>query len=223
MSRVIAFTALALAVAASPALAAGDARYALADDCWTLQSASAPVSDGPLFLKPTDLGSYMLYDRNKAFLSADSSPLALANGGLTRASDAGPMGDWRVDDADGGAFKIVLPATDKALGLSGGKLALVDVGAAGLFKFTKATGCAEFPEAVTEATGTPSKGKYSFGDVRGIVDAHIHMMAFEFLRRRRPLREAVGPLRHHPRAGRLPRPPGGGRVAAGDRPRRQAA
>jgi microsomal dipeptidase-like Zn-dependent dipeptidase len=37
------------------------------------------------------------------------------------------------------------------------------------------------PEAATEAIGTPSKGKYSFGDVRGIIDAHIHMMAFEFL------------------------------------------
>ena len=34
---------------------------------------------------------------------------------------------------------------------------------------------------MTTATGTPSGGKYSFSDVRGMVDAHMHMMAFEFL------------------------------------------
>jgi hypothetical protein len=179
MRYVIALTALALACAAPAASAAGDARYALANDCWTLKSASSSVTDGPFFLKPTDLGSYLFYDKNKAFLSADSSPLS--SGGLTRASDGGPDGDWKVEDAASGAFKITLPAQGKALGVSGGKLALVDPGAAGLFKFDKASGCAEFPEAVTTATGTPSKGKYSFGDVRGLVDAHMHLMAFEFL------------------------------------------
>src|SRR5918911_222022 len=64
---------------------------------------------------------------------------------------------------------------------SAAELALVDPGAAGTFTFAKARGCADFPEAVTEAFGTPSKGRYSFGDVRGLIDAHIHMMAFEFL------------------------------------------
>ncbi|MEA2493279.1 MAG: hypothetical protein QOJ29_1190 [Thermoleophilaceae bacterium] len=167
--------ALAMAVGATTASAASDARYALANDCWTLQSASASVSDGPFFLKPTDLGSYMFYDKFKTFMAGD------ANGAVTRAADAGANADWRVDDAADGNFKVLLPATGKALGVSGGKLALVDPGSAGLFKFEKATGCAEFPEAATEATGTPAKGKYPFADVRGIVDAHIHMMAFEFL------------------------------------------
>jgi hypothetical protein len=174
MRRLLTFTFLAFACTVPAAFAAGDARYSLANDCWTLKSASAAVSDGPLFLKPTDLGSYMFYDKNKAFLSG-------SGGTLTRASDGGPDGDWTVKDADGGAFKIELPAQGKALGVSGGKLALVDPGSAGLFKFDKASGCAEFPEAVTTATGTPSKGKYPFGDVRGFTDAHMHLMAFEFL------------------------------------------
>src|SRR4051812_12025576 len=130
MRFVITLAALALACAAPAAFAAGDARYTLANDCWTLKAASAPVSDGPFFLKPTDLGSYMFYDKNKAFLSADSSPLAAADSGLTRASDGGPNGDWKVDDAPGGGFKVSLPAQGKALGVSGGKLALVEAGAA---------------------------------------------------------------------------------------------
>jgi microsomal dipeptidase-like Zn-dependent dipeptidase len=179
MRIVTALTILALACAAPAAFAAGDARYSLANDCWTLKSASTSVSDGPFFLKPTDLGSYLFYDKNRSFLSADSGPLA--TGGLTRASDGGPDGDWKVEDASAGTFKITLPSQAKALGVSGGKLALVEPGQAGVFTFDKASGCAEFPEAVTTATGTPSKGKYSFGDVRGLVDAHMHLMAFEFL------------------------------------------
>src|SRR3954447_94645 len=130
-------TVLALATAAPSAFASDEARFRLANDCWTLKSAPAPVSDGPFFLKPTDLGSYMFFDRNKAFLSADSSPLAGTDGGLTRASDGGPDGDWKLDDAPGGAFRITLPSQGKALGVSGGRLALVDPGSAGLFKFDK--------------------------------------------------------------------------------------
>jgi microsomal dipeptidase-like Zn-dependent dipeptidase len=180
MRYVTALAAVVLAFAAPSAFAAGDARYSLANDCWTLKSSSSPVTDGPYYLKPTDLGSYMFFDKNKQFLSADSSPLAGADGGLTRASDGGPDGDWTVEDS-GDGFKVLLKATGKALGVSGGKLVLVEPGQAGVFTFDKASGCAEFPEAVTTATGTPSKGKYSFGDVRGLVDAHMHLMAFEFL------------------------------------------
>src|SRR3954452_19701513 len=103
MRYVIALTALALACAAPAASAAGDARYALANDCWTLKAASAPVSDGPFFLKPTDLGSYMFYDKNKTFLNGD------AGGTVARAADGGPNGDWKVDDA-GDSFKVQLPS-----------------------------------------------------------------------------------------------------------------
>ena len=83
MRIVIALTALALAGAAPTAFAAVDARYALANDCWTLTSASAPVSDGPFFLKPSDLGSYLFYDKNKAFLSG-SNGLGIAYPGRGR-------------------------------------------------------------------------------------------------------------------------------------------
>src|SRR5262245_45579547 len=110
-------------------------RYSFANGCWTLQSSSAPVTGGPFFVKPTDLGSYMLYDKDKHFLSADS------NGEITNADDGGPNGDWRVTDGPGGAFKVELPAQGKALGVTDGKLALVEPGAAGLFNLSKATGC----------------------------------------------------------------------------------
>src|SRR3954467_11382249 len=47
--------------------------------------------------------------------------------------------------------------------------------------FTPAPGCAIYPEVQTNVTGAPSKGATPFGEVRGLLDAHMHMMAFEFL------------------------------------------
>jgi hypothetical protein len=195
--KVTVVTLAALACAAPSAHAAGDARYALANDCFALRAqatgkfvvqeaaggwraSGAQATEGePFFLKPTDLGSYMLFGKDKDFLSADSG------GKVTTAADGGPLGDWRVDDA-GDAFRIALPAQKRTLAVAGGGDALTledpaTAGERGLFNFVKAGGCSEFPEAVTTATGEPARGRYGFGDVRGLVDAHIHMMAFEFL------------------------------------------
>src|SRR3954471_3262967 len=47
--------------------------------------------------------------------------------------------------------------------------------------FTPASGCAVFPEADLNATGTPSKGATPFGKVGGLVDGHMHWMTYEYL------------------------------------------
>jgi hypothetical protein len=104
---------------------------------------------------------------------------------VTTAADGGPLADWRVDDA-GNAFRIALPAGGKVLAVAatGDSLTLEDPATAGpraLFTFERGSGCTEFPEAVTTAEGEPSKGRYAWDAVAGLVDAHIHMMAFEFL------------------------------------------
>ena len=172
-------TALAALAAAPAARAAGDdARYALANDCFALQTAAGKATgpNGPYFMKPTDLGSYMLHGKDKALLAASES-------GVTTVTDPGPDADWIVTTA-GGAFRLKPLGQEKVLAASGDGLTLEDPGSAGdraNFKFAKATGCAEFPEAATTATGTPSKGRFPFADVRGFVDAHMHLMAFEFL------------------------------------------
>lgn len=43
-----------------------------------------------------------------------------------------------------------------------------------------ASGCAEFPEAPLNATGTPSSGATEFGRVGGVVDAHMHWMTYGY-------------------------------------------
>ena len=85
-----------------------------------------------------------------------------------------------------GAFRIVSLASGKALSASGpaGELTLVDpasAGNAGLFAFQKTSGCPAYPEVEVDVTGKPFKGKQSYGETRGYLDAHMHMMAFEFL------------------------------------------
>lgn len=45
---------------------------------------------------------------------------------------------------------------------------------------TPAQGCAAFPEAPLNATGTPSKGATEFVRVGGVVDGHMHWMTYEY-------------------------------------------
>jgi hypothetical protein len=46
---------------------------------------------------------------------------------------------------------------------------------------TKADGCVAFPEAEIDAEGPVHTGPTPYGETRGFVDAHMHMMAFHFL------------------------------------------
>ena len=81
---------------------------------------------------------------------------------------------------------LTLPARPRSVLAAGdgGTLVLDDRGAAGdraRFAFEPLDGCADYPEAETNVTGEPTRGATAFGEVTGMVDAHMHMMAFEFL------------------------------------------
>jgi len=169
-----------LSLAAAPAaLAQGDdARYALAGGCYQLKSNALGrvVAGGDaLRMQATQLGQYMFYGPKRDFLTGAS------DGTVSRASDGGPDGDWRVDGTTDN-FTITLPSLGKALATTpGGDLTLVAPDAAGRFAFAGAQGCAIFPEVEINATGEPAKTETPWGEVRGLIDAHMHMMAFEFL------------------------------------------
>ncbi len=173
-----------------------DARFALANGCYALKSqalglyvvktadgyaasAGAPAAAEPFRMQATRLGSYLFYSPARQFMAGGTGPLD--SGTVKTDATASPAADWRVDDA-GGAFKIVLPSAGKALTTGdGGKLVLGDPASAGLFTFVQAAGCPGFPEVETSATGTPGTGPTPYGETRGYIDAHMHMMAFEFL------------------------------------------
>ncbi|MBA3300986.1 MAG: membrane dipeptidase [Thermoleophilaceae bacterium] len=185
---ILALCALALALAPGAAYGqSDDSRFALANACHALKGANgkfvaksgagyratgASAADAePLFLKPTELGKYLLYTRGREFVGA-------ADGKAQTVARPSEATVWTIEGTTG-AFKLTNGG--RSLGLSGDEAVLMDASQAGTFAFEKAQGCAEYPEAELNASGTPSGGPVPYGEVRGYADAHEHLMAYEFL------------------------------------------
>lgn len=99
------------------------------------------------------------------------------------AATASELSDWEIREVGGEAFTIRLPATTQALSVDGaGALVLVEqLDAGSLFAFELTDGCAAFPEVEVNIDGPVLGGDTSFEEVRGFIDAHLHMMAYEFI------------------------------------------
>jgi hypothetical protein len=65
--------------------------------------------------------------------------------------------------------------------VTAGRLVLTVPSGAGAFSFEPADGCAVYPEVETSASGTPFTSATAWGRVKGMIDLHLHMTAFEFL------------------------------------------
>jgi hypothetical protein len=156
--------ALGVALVAPVGAWAADAptRYSLANGCYALQSSAGQVVAGAedVRLQATTLGSYLLYRPDRTFLAAHS------DGTVAPDQQPSPAADWRVEDAPGGTFRL-LPASGTGPVLTG--------------RFAPADGCATYPEAELDATGTPRRGEVPYGRVGGIVEGHMHWMTFEYL------------------------------------------
>jgi hypothetical protein len=161
--------------------AAAVSRYSLANRCWTLTENGYPA---PLAaqqrLKATRLGSYMLYGVGRDFLAATSGS------DVGRADTPSADADWKVTPAGAGTFRLS-PRSQPGKVLAahhGAKLRLVarsQSGKSSQFLFAHATGCKKFPEAHLDVSGKPTKGKTSYGQVKGVLDGHMHWMTFEYL------------------------------------------
>ena len=174
----------------APAAAAVDV-YAYANGCYALRdantdrfvvrdalgyAATAPtaVAATPFRLQATDLGRYLLYGPDERM------PSAGALDPLSPTATPGPAADWRVTD-DGGTLRLTNVSTGRHLGV-GALGRLVQVASTDpRWSFAPAQGCATFPEVDVNVTGQPFKGPNSKARVRGFVDDHIHLGAFEFL------------------------------------------
>ncbi|MEI5674333.1 MULTISPECIES: hypothetical protein [unclassified Nocardioides] len=126
-------------------------RYAMANGCYRLAGRR-------IFFKPTDLGTYLLYTTDRGFLAA----------GGERAAKPSPAVEWRAARAG------------RRTAFRNGTGAL-RIGGATAFDLRRTTGCAAYPESQIDIDGNPYAGVTSFQEVRGLVDAHTHGMAFQFL------------------------------------------
>lgn len=159
-------------------------RYDLANRCFALKSGDAYAvhnSDGsyaltsstlaggePLYLKPTALGRYLAYARDKSMLAA-------AGGNVDSAVEPSDAVDWTVDTNPQGQYTLLNKAANKSLASdSSGKLVLAD--APGGFSFVPAGGCTPYPEMPVDVTGETYKGQGVDKPVIGFADGHTHMM-----------------------------------------------
>ena len=152
------------------AITAPDGRYLTRTSTGRLSARRVAKSDAaPLYFKPTDLGTYLLFGSSRDFVTAASGPRFAAK----PSTDT----EWTVAKRDG-RFTLRAPG-GRHLRMHSGRVA---VGATPTgFGIVRTSGCRAYPESQIDVSGDPHAGVSSYQEVRGYVDAHTHGMAFEFL------------------------------------------
>ena len=168
-------------------------RYSIVDGCFGLRSealgrfvakaqgtysaSAGGVGEAePFDLQATTLGRYLLYGPARDFLASKGAATEAAG----EPSDAS---DWTVDGS-AGSFTITNQEGRQLSVAADGALVTVAAGSAGangVFDFREASGCATYPEVEVNATGAPTTGSPIYGEVSGMLEGHMHGMAFEFL------------------------------------------
>jgi hypothetical protein len=149
---------LALLLVPAAAHAQGQpTRYTLANGCWTATDAGGAVVADHVRLKATTLGRYLFFTRDGRYLAA-------GGGGLAPVAAPSPAADIEVQDAGAGTFALRPVST---------RTPVTTV------RFAPADGCAVFPEAPLDATGDTPPAATEYGAVRGILEGHMHWMAFQ--------------------------------------------
>lgn len=147
-------------------------------------------SDAARFrLQASDLGTYLLYDSDQRYLSAESDVVTRET---SLQSDMTRIEDGRLDDAyisggewllepswkGGTRYQLRNRRNDALLGDDG----LREPGAEEDYRalaitLEPADGCATFPELTLDATGTIAKTTFDDGTLYGIADAHSHLLS----------------------------------------------
>jgi microsomal dipeptidase-like Zn-dependent dipeptidase len=139
---------------------------------WT---AAVPQSRAtPFTTQATALGRYLLYGPGGQQPAV--GPVDL----VTTTTTPGPTSDWTVAARE---RRISFRSVSNGRGLTvnaAGRLAH-SAGVEARWSLVAATGCTAFPEVQVNASGTPLRGSSPTAPVRGFVDAHGHISAFQFL------------------------------------------
>jgi microsomal dipeptidase-like Zn-dependent dipeptidase len=191
--RILAVVAVFAGVVSGTALAAGHAPhmsvYAPANRCFALQvtgarsafvvarsgsyAASAPTrSDATAFyLKPTGLGTYMLYDRGARLMSAGAA------GTVTRVAAAGAPTEFALAAVGSGTeFTLRSTARHRRVMVRAGRGALALTGGGGTpLTLVARGGCTPFPEAGVDVTVHHPATVVKHGRIFGFIDDHVHI------------------------------------------------
>ena len=189
--------AAALGLLAGPAAPADaspakQTRYSIVHGCFALKPAAggnliAQTGAGytatargigaaePFRMQATDLGIYLFYGPARDFMG-------LSNGGAVIVETApSSRAEWTVTGG-GGSFRIINVPSGRALAMDdAANLVSVPAGDGEVFRMVRAAGCANYPEAQLNVQGKPATGSPPYGEVKGLLEGHMHGMAFEFL------------------------------------------
>jgi microsomal dipeptidase-like Zn-dependent dipeptidase len=150
-------------------------RYVVRDGSSYTATATTRGAATPFRMQATRLGDYLLYGPFGAMPATTAPP-----NGVGPTSTPGRPADWSLSD-QAGKLRIVSVSTGRALGLGiARRLTQVTDGPA-RWRLVSTTGCAKFPEVQVNVTGQPLRGASPTARVRGFLDDHIHLGAFEFL------------------------------------------
>lgn len=186
--------AVATAPAAPTAAPGDDPVFGLANGCYALQSEPTGMfvrradtgyrADGPalgdaepLRLHAAQLGRFMFYGPNGDMVAGDGTQKVVS----TR--EATPATDWTLTHTDG-TYAVTSTANGNQLTSGPSGLVLSNPGVdptGGRFTLVPTSGCADFPDSEVNATGTPLSGTGPNGEVRGFIDAHVHLDANLFI------------------------------------------
>ena len=128
----------------------------------------------PFRMQATGLGSYLLYGPD------GSMPAGKASGRVAPTSEPGPPADWKVE-AKGDKLRLTNVSTGEDLSVSWLGRLTQSQNPSYRWTFESVQGCSTFPEVEVNAEGTPSTGPDPAAEVKGFLDAHVHVTAFEFL------------------------------------------
>jgi microsomal dipeptidase-like Zn-dependent dipeptidase len=128
----------------------------------------------PFHMQATGLGRYMLYGIDARMPAAGLGGSVVATGG------PGPKADWAVSEA-GGALQLTNVSTGLSLSVNWLRRLTQKPELSARWRFEPASGCSAFPEVGVDVAGTPAPVREPEAEVRGLVDAHVHVTAFEFL------------------------------------------
>jgi len=151
-------------------------------DAFTFAEPSADAASR-FVLRASDLGTYLLYDQDKRYLTAEAVPagyrlsrVEVLESALTKLDDTfRSPAEWTLEPSqrDPKRYQLKHYQTGLYLTLTG---LTEDVSTAAVITLYPKDGCAQFPELAVNATGTVAPKKWDDGDLYGIAEIHSHMM-----------------------------------------------
>ncbi len=128
----------------------------------------------PFRMQATGLGSYLLYGPH------GEMPAAGRFNRVVPADRAGPQSDWVLTEGAEG-LRLTNVSTGRDLSVTRRGRLTQSRGSNSRWSFEPAGGCSTFPEVEVNVEGNPLPGPGPGAEAQGVIDAHVHVTAFEFL------------------------------------------